>query len=50
MLASKLAGLSKLNTVMSTSSKLTYPAVGNAVSVGISVVTGSMLGDEILKL
>ena len=47
-LASRLKVSLISNTVISTSSKFTYPAVGNAESVGKVVVTGNMSGDVIL--
>ena len=41
MLALILAGSDKSNTVMSASSRLTYPAVGKEISVGNVVVVGN---------
>ena len=46
--AAKEAVLSMLNTVISTSLMLTYPAVGKAVSVILTSVVVKMLGLVIL--
>ena len=44
-LAAILAKLLMSNTVMSASFKFTYPAVGNAMSVGVVVVVGKKSGE-----